>query len=83
VLYPPQDVDYMYMVGDKSAVLDIDAPGIYACCSVLQCVAVNCSELQCVALCCSVLHYKSMVGDKSAVLEIDHLSAGYLGDAGV
>ena len=28
VLYPPQDADYMYMVGDKSAVLDIDEPDL-------------------------------------------------------
>jgi len=27
----------------------------FACCSVLQCVAVCCSVLQCVAVCCSVL----------------------------
>jgi hypothetical protein len=26
VLYPPQDADFMYMQGDKSAVLDIDSP---------------------------------------------------------
>ena len=28
VLYPPQDVDFLYMVGDKSAVLDIDDPDL-------------------------------------------------------
>jgi len=27
----------------------------YACCSVLQCVAVCCCVLQCVAVCCGVL----------------------------
>jgi len=32
-----------------------EAPSLFVCCSVLQCLAVCCSVLQCVAVCCSVL----------------------------
>ena len=28
VLYPPQDLEFLYLVGDKSAVLDIDKPDL-------------------------------------------------------
>jgi len=42
-------------IAQPTGIPDSRRAAAYACCSVLQCVAVCCSVLQCVAVCCSVL----------------------------